>query len=265
MANTYFEIRNDNNVVVIDDTYQNLSFVHTSDIVTVVASDERRYNANIGWDRMSDGSYGKYESLSRLYTYEELGLTNAPSYVGIRRVDSIGGGFTLATFTSINAIEGDYTTEIIGFKYRVYSMELGAQYQLVCFADLKDRVHSREGMAIYNEKGELIFDAALGYMQVMDSQYHVRDLFSSATQSFPVYNSNLPGVDYSRMFLISRQRPNATTGGTITVNYRQYVPRLRKDASNQIYVDLGMWGAMGGKRLQQYQKVFSFMVAYVQF
>lgn len=265
MVSTYFEVKNDNNVVVIDDTYQNLSFVHFSEVVTVVASDERRYNDNIGWDRMSDGSYGKYESYSRLYTYEELGLTDAPSYIGIRRVDSLGGGFTMATFTSVHAIDGDYTSEIIGFKYRIYSMDLGAQYQMVCFADLNLRVPSREGMAIYNEKEELIFDAALGYMQVMDSQYHIRDLFSSATQSFPVHNSNLPDVDYNRMFLISRQRPYATTGGTIITNYRQYVPRLRKDANNQIYVDLGMWGAIGGNRLQQYQRVFSFMVAYVQF
>lgn len=264
MVDTYLEIKNDNNVVVIDDTYQNLSFVHFSEIVTVKAEDERRNN-HISWDRISDGSNGKYESYSRLYTYEELGLTYAPSYIGIRRVDSVGGGFAIASYLSVHAIEGDYTSKIIGFKYRIYSMDLGAKYQMVCFAELRDRVPSREGMAIYNSKRELIFDAALGYMQVMDSQYHIRDIFSNATQSFPVHNSNLPGVDYSRMFLISRQRPYATTGGTIIINYRQYVPRLRKDTNNQIYVDLGMWGAIGGSRLQQYQRVFSFMVAYVQF
>ncbi len=264
MVDTYFEIKNDNNVVVIDDTYQNLSFVHFSEIVTVKAEDERRYN-NISWDRIDDGANGKYESFSRTYTYKELGLTYAPSYIGIRRVDSNGGGFAIASYYSVHAIDGDYTSEIIGFKYRIYSMDLGAKYQMVCFAELRDRVPSRSGLAIYNEKRELIFDAELGYMQVMDSQYHIRDLFSSATQSFPVHNSSLPGVDYSRMFLISRQRPNATTGGTIIINKRQYVPRLRKNTNNQIYVDLGMWGAIGGSRLQQYQRVFSFMVAYVQF
>ena len=238
--------------------------MHFSEIVTVKAEDERRYN-NISWDRIDDGANGRFETFSRTYTYEELGLTYAPSYIGIRRVDSIGGGFSIATYYSVHAIDGDYTSEIIGFKYRIYSMDLGAQYQMVCFAELRDRVLSTSGLAIYNSKRELVFDAELGFMQVMDSQYHIRDLFSSATQSFPVHNSSLPGVDYSRMFLISRQRPNATTGGTIIINKRQYVPRLRKDANNQIYVDLGMWGAIGGSRLQQYQRVFSFMVAYVQF
>lgn len=266
VGKSYFFIKNANQEIVIDDQYQNPSFVHYSEIVTVVESDERRYNDNIGWDRMSDGSYGKYESYSRTYTYAELGLTGYPSYLGIRRVDAVGGGFTMLTYTSVHAIDGDYTSEIIGFKYRIYSMELGAKYQMVCFANLSQRIPSRSGLAIYNEKRELIFDAELGYMQVMDSQYHLRDLFSSSMQSFPVHNSNLPDVDYSNMYLIVRQRPYATTGGTITINYRQYVSRLRKDAATgQIYVDLGMWGKTGGKRLQQYQSAFSFMVAYIHF
>lgn len=266
MVDTYFEVKNDNNVVVIDDNYENLSFIHFSDILTVQASDERKGSTGLSWDRLSDGSYGKYESFSRTYMAEELGLLRGvPSYLGIRRVDSIGGSFAFVSPYYVYAIEGDYTSEIVGFKYKVNSMDLGAQYQMVSFSDLGNRVPSTSGLAIYNSDRKLIFDAELGFMQVMDSQYHIRDLYSSATQSFPVYNSNLPDIDYSRMFLITRQRPYATTGGTIIVNYRQYVPRLRKDANNQIYVDLGMWGAIGGNRLQQYQRVFSFMVAYVPF
>ena len=263
MVDTYFEIRNDNNVVVIDDNYQNLCFVHKSEIVTVKASDEK-YSGNLGWQNLSDGSYGRYESFSRIYTFEELGLVRfGPSFVGIRRVDSIDGGFTM--LATIAVMDSSTPPKQIGFKYRINSMEVGAQYQMVGFTYLSYMTPSKEGLQIYNAKQELVFDAARGYMQVMDSQYHLRDLYSSATQSFSVYNSNLPDVDYSKMFLISRQRPMATTGGTIRINNRQYVPRLRKDLSNKIYVDLGMWGAIGGNRLQQYQNVFSFMVAHVHF
>ena len=266
VADTYFEIRNDNNAIVIDDTYENPSFVHFSETVTVKIDDERRNN-DISWERMSDGAYGRFESYSRVYTLSELGLVDrVPDYVGIRRVDSIGGSFAFVSIYSVYAVDGDYTSGVVGFKYKINSMDLGAQYQMVSFADLASRVPSKSGLAIYNSSNKLVFDAELGFMQVMDSQYHLRDLYSSATQSFPVHNSGLPGLDYSRMFLISRQRPYATTGGTIIINNRQYVPRLRKDAATgQIYVDLGMWGAIGGNRLQQYQRVFSFMVAYVQF
>jgi len=263
VVDTYFEVRNDNNVVVIDDNYQNLCFVHTSEIVTVQASDEKSSNG-YDWTILSDGSYGRYESFSRVYTFEELGLVRfGPSFVGIRRVDSIDGGFTI--LAAVAVMDSSTPPQQIGFKYRINSMEVGAQYQMVGFAYLQYMKPSTEGLQIYNAKQELVFDAARGYMQVMDSQYHLRDLYSSATQSFSVYNSNLPDVDYSKMFLISRQRPMATTGGTIITNNRQYVPRLRKDGSNQIYVDLGMWGAIGGNRLQQYQRVFSFMVAHVHF
>lgn len=266
MVDTYFEVKNANNVVVIDDNYKNPSFVHYSEIVTVQASDERKGSTGLSWDKLSDGSYGKYESYSRYYSLEELDLTYIPSYVGIRRVDSIGGGFTMADLDYQYAAGQTGLSNVIGFRYLVRSMDLGAQYQMVCFANLEDRVPSKSGLVIYNADKELVFDAELGFLQVMDSQYHLRDLFSSSMQSFPVHNSNLPDVDYSNMYLIARQRPYATTGGTIIINYRQYVSRLRKDAATgQIYVDLGMWGAIGGNRLQQYQHVFSFMVAYVQF
>lgn len=266
MVNTYFEIKNANNVVVIDDNYKNPSFVHYSEIVTVRAEDEKKSSSGLDWTRISDGSNGKYESYSRYYSLEELGLTYIPTYMGIRRVDSIGGGFTMLRIEYQYLLPDNYLSDnIIGFRYKINSMDLGAQYQMVCFANLESRVLSKSGLVIYNADREVVFDAELGFMQVMDSQYHLRDLFSGATQSFPVHNSNLPDVDYSNMYLIARQRPYATTGGTIIVNYRQYVPRLRKDANNQIYVDLGMWGATGGNRLQQYQRVFSFMVAYVQF
>lgn len=267
VVDTYFEVRNDNGNVVIDDNYQNLSFVHFSEIITVQASEERNYQGPDGtwysWTQRSDGAYGRYESYSRVYTLEELDLTAAPSYMGIRRVDSIGGGFTIPAV--IRVYSPTDSTQLIGFRYRIYSMEAGAQYQLVSFAPLSARIPSREGLAIYNSNGQLVFDAALGYMQVMDSQYRIRDLYSGATESFPVHNSGLPDLDFSRMFLITRLHPYATTGGTIIINHRQYVPRLRKDAEGRVYVDLGMWGKTGGSRLQQYQRVFNFMVAYVHF
>lgn len=270
VVNTYFEVKNDNNVVVIDDTYENLSFVHFSDVVTIQASDERAVDS-VGWQNVSSGAYGKYQASSRYYTFDEVGISNkqVPSYVGIRQVNAANPNeqsYTMVAALPAYATFNDPSTPVVGFYYRINSMELGAQYQMVSFTELENRIPSKEGLQIYNENRKLIFDAALGFLQVMDSQYHIRDLYSSATQSFPVYNSNLPNIDYSRMFLIARQRPYATTGGTIIINYRQYVSRLRKDAATgQIYVDLGMWGAIGGNRLQQYQRVFSFMVAYVQF
>lgn len=263
MANSYLRIENDNGVVVIDDTYSNPCFVHRSELITVQASDERK-SGSVGWANMSDGMYGKYETYSRVYTLEELGLKSAYlAYIGIRRVDAMGGG---ATIVSSSAVYSDSnSTQLIGIRYRIYSMDVGAVYQIASFSSLDNVVLSKEGLQIFNANSEIVFDAARGYMQVMDSQYHIRDLFSSATQTFEVYNSHLPDVDYSKMFLISRQRPQATTGGTIITNYRQYVPRLRKDANNKIYVDLVMWGKTGGNRLQQYQRVFSFMVAHVHF
>ena len=262
MVDTYFQVVNDNNVVVIDDTYQNLSFVHTSELVTVQASDERTISGYAWW-QIDDGSNGKYESYSRVYTFAELGLSSIPSFIGIRRVDSSDGGFSIVA--AIAEKDPADSTKNIGFKYRIYSMDVGATYQIVAFSYLSQLIPSSEGLHIYNANGGLVFDAARGFMQVMDSQYHLRDLYSDYTQSFWVYNSNLPDVDFGRMYLISRQRPYATTGGTIIINSRQYVPKLRKDGSNQIYVDLGMWGHIGGSILQQYQPVFSFMVAYVPF
>ena len=255
MADTYFQLVNDNNVVVIDDTYQNLSFVHTSDHITVQPGEERTRNG-LEWWQLSDGSYGKYETYSRVYTFAELGLSVIPSYIGIRRVDSISGGYTIVAAIAVDNI---------GFIYRIYSMDVYATYQIVAYAYPQHLSRSSEGLQIFNANGGLVFDAARGFMQVMDSQYHLRDLYSDYTQSFWVYNSNLPDVDFGRMYLISSQRPYATTGGTIIINSRQYVPKLRKDGSNQIYVDLGMWGNIGGSILQQYQPVFSFMVAYVPF
>ena len=266
----YFEVRNDNNIIVIDDTYSNLSFVHFSDVVTVQASDERK-SGDIPWYNISDGAYGKYQSYSRTYTYDEVGLNDQsmPSYIGIRQINSSNPneqGYAVAQVISVYSTPDDSSTPRVGFRYRIYSMELGAQYQMVSYAPLRSRVSSQEGLQIFNEGGGLVFDASYGFLQVMDSQYHKRDLFSSAVQSFPIHNSTLPDLDYNRIYLISRQLPFAKTGGTITVNTRQYVPRIRRDSvTGQLYVDLAMWGKTGGSRLQQYQYVFSFMVAYVQF
>ena len=266
MVDTYFEIRNDNNKVVIDDNYINHCFVHFSDVITVNPEDERR-SGNISWQNISSGSLGKYQTFSRVYTLDELGLVRAsPSYLGVRRVDSQEGGYTMVYVQSIYRVEGDSSSGVVAFRYVINSMDVGAQYQIVSFTAFANLRPSTAGLVLYNAEGKVVFDAELGYMQVMDSQYHLRDLYSSATQSFPVYNSHLPDLDFSRMFVIALQRPYATTGGTIIINHRQYVPRLRKDTSTgQIYVDLGMWGATGGTRLQQYQRVFSFLVAYVQF
>lgn len=257
MVDSYFFVKNDNEQIVIDDNYENLTFVHFSDIFTITASNEVANYSSI-----SDGSYGKYNYFSETYLFEDLGLVYAtPNYVGIRRVDSDIGSFAWAAALSVM---NEDKTKKIGFKYRIYSMDLGAQYQLVSFTPLDNRIESKEGLVLKNASGKRVFDAAYGFMQVMDSQYHLRDLYSNTVQSFPVANSGLANVDYSRMFLIARQRPYATTGGTIVVNHRQYVPRLRKE-NGGIFVDLGMWGKTGGSRLQQYQKVFSFMVAYVHF
>lgn len=265
MVDTYFEIRNDNNKVVIDDTYVNQCFVHFSDIITVNPEDEYR-SGSVSWNNISSGSLGKYWSYSRVYTLEELGLLTAPPrHIGVRRVDSQQGSYTMVAVELIFRVEGDSTSGVVAFRYRIHSMDVGAQYQIVSFTHFENLKPSTAGLVLYNADGKVVFDAELGYMQVMDSQYHLRDLYSSATQSFPVYNSHLPDLDFSRMFVIALQRPYATTGGTIIINHRQYVPRLRKDTTGQIYVDLGMWGATGGTRLQQYQRVFSFLVAYVHF
>ena len=265
MVDTYFEIRNDNNKVVIDDNYMNHCFVHFSEIITVMPGDEYR-SGSVTWNNISSGSLAKYWSYSRVYTLEELGLASvSPIYVGVRRVDSQAGGYTMVAVQTIFRIEGDQSSGVVAFRYRIHSMDVGAQYQIVSFTSFANLTPSTSGLVLYNAQGNVVFDAELGYMQVMDSQYHMRDLYSSATQSFPVYNSHLPDLDFSRMFLIALQRPYATTGGTIIINHRQYVPRLRKDTTGQIYVDLGMWGATGGTRLQQYQRVFSFLVAYVHF
>ncbi|HHX4894659.1 TPA: hypothetical protein ACVB8O_002139 [Acinetobacter baumannii] len=267
---SYFEVKNDNFNVVIDDTYENLSFVHFSDVVTIQASDERGVDS-VGWQNISDGAYGKYQAYSRYYTFEEVGIINkkVPSYVGIRQVNAANPNeqsYAMVAAYPGYATFNDPSTPVVGFYYRINSMELGAQYQMVSYTELENRTPSKEGLQIYNENRKLIFDAALGFLQVMDSQYHKRDVFSSAVQSFPVYNSTLPELDYNRMYLIPRQRPYAMTGGTIITNFRQYVPRMRRDpVTRQLYVDLAMWGKTGGSRLQQYQYVFSFMVAYVQF
>lgn len=255
---SYFFIKNANQQIVIDDQYLNPTFVHRSEIITVVAADERP-----NWSILNDGSYGKYESFSRNYLFSEVGMKEKDaniSFAGIRRVDSEAGSY--AWLDTMLIYDSNY--DVIGFRYRIRSMELGAQYQVASFASLKNRIPSKEGLIIYNEKGETVFDAALGYLQVMDSQYHIRDIYSSKVQNFLVFNSDLPDLDFSKMFLITRQRPFAKTGGTIIINYRQYVTRLRK-ATNGVYVDLGMWGKTGGSRLQQYQSAFSFMVAYVHF
>lgn len=268
---SYFEVKNDNFNVVIDDTYENLSFVHFSDVVTIQASDERKGSTGLSWDKLSNGAYGKYQASSRYYTFEEVGIINkqVPSYVGIRQVNAANPNeqsYTMVAALPAYATFNDPSTPVVGFYYRINSMELGAQYQMVSYTELENRTPSKEGLQIYDENRKLIFDAALGFLQVMDSQYHKRDVFSSAVQSFPVYNSTLPELDYNRMYLIPRQRPYAMTGGTIITNFRQYVPRMRRDpVTRQLYVDLAMWGATGGSRLQQYQYVFSFMVAYVQF
>lgn len=263
---SYFEVTNDNNKIVIDDTYENLSFVHTSEVITVQAADERNVNGN-GWQNLSDGAYGRYETYSRVYLFGEVGIIDGgkvPSYLGIRQIGATEQNYTqVSVYTVFDTVD---TSKAVGFKYRIYSMIAGAQYQVVSYTDLENRVPSKEGLQIYNENRKLVFDAALGFLQVMDSQYHKRDLYSSAVETFEVYNSTLPGIDFDRVFLIPRQRPYAMTGGTIITNFRQYVPRLRKDlATGKIYVDLAMWGKTGGSRLQQYQYVFSFMVAYVQF
>lgn len=261
---SYFEVKNDNFNVVIDDTYENLSFVHVSDILTIQASDERSSNG-IGWQNLSDGAYGRYQAYSRVYLYKDVGIiegSKVPSYPGIRQINTNEQSYSMVAVEQVTNESG----VIVGFRYRVNSMELGAQYQMVSFTELENRTPSKEGLQIYNENRKLIFDAAYGFMQVMDSQYHKRDVFSNAVESFPVYNSTLPDLDYNRMYLIPRQRPYAMTGGTIITNFRQYVPRMRRDpVTRQLYVDLAMWGKTGGSRLQQYQYVFSFMVAYVQF
>ena len=264
---SYFEVVNDNNKIVIDDTYENLSFVHFSEIVTVQASDERVGGSGLPWTAISDGSYGRYETYSRTYLFSEVGIVEngrIPSYAGIRQVGSDEQNYTIVGIQQVN--DPANSSKIIGFRYRIYSMVAGARYQMVCYTDLSNRVPSKEGLQIYNADRKLVFDAALGFLQVMDSQDHRRDIYSSKVESFPVYNSTLPEIDFNRVYLIPRQRPFATTGGTIIVNYRQYVPRMRRDpTTRQIYVDLGMWGNTGGSRLQQYQYTFSFMVAYVQF
>lgn len=256
MVDTYLELRNGNNTVIIDDKYSNLSFVHITESITVKASDEIS-SGSVPWYNISSGSFGRYKTYSRFYSFKELDVKPGSrlSYIGFNSLDGYSAQISVSYETE-NGVEG--------VRYVVRSLVAGASYTIVSYALLSSRVPSTDGFLVYNSQGTLVYDAELGYLQVLDSIYYVHpNLYSMETTVLPVMNSHLP-LEASKLFLIQWQTPRATTGGTIVSTDRRYVGSLVK-TSNSYSVNMVVWGKQGNGRLQNYNHVAHFLIAYVNF
>lgn len=251
---------NDNNKVIIDDNYENLTFVHRVGGIKIEPKHEVP-----NWSTSSSGSGGKYKYNTEYFYPEDVGMIpeKLPTLAGIRYLNSK----TKPSYCLISIYSATDENGRRCFYYSINTMELGAEYEVVSFAYLRDRLPSNSGLIIHNSEGKLVFNAELGYMQVLDHQQHWKDVHNTSTSYYTVDNPWSDSIDFGDMYIIPLQTPFITIGGTIVINYRRYVPAFYQESDGKtIKVSLGYWGSGGGgARVQNYQNYFSFSMVYVPF
>lgn len=265
MADTYFQIINDNNVVVIDDTYKNPTFVLKGVVNKDTATPKEVASNGVSWQNVNGGTTGKIAYYSETYKYADFGLTTMPDILGVRCTSAPDAppfwSAARAYVVSEDSVDGTADS----FRVQINVIDEGHTFAFAIWTT-EPRKESGMGMALYNAQGEMVFDATYGFLQVVDCRYEKYDVFSSKTKSYEIENSDLAEVDPERLYLIMGNTPLATTGGTIVIKMRRYVPRLRYDkATGKSFVDIAMWGELGGSIVQQYAHTLSYRVAYLQF
>lgn len=254
----YFYIENENNKVIIDDTYKNFSFLFKE---VIYASK----GPVIGGVIMVGRSL-PYSNLSEIvHTDEEFDIdsSNPDEYTSIlvfRR--SINGNPSRAGVADVF----DSDKQKIGFRGAVYSSVSNDPIEIAAYY-LGTRKPSDLGLVLWNENGEVVFDALKGFLQVVDTLNVIVDVSKSGIQSFEL-NIQASSVDFDKLFICDlNMAPFMVRGGTIVIDYRSYYSKLsRNETTGKVYLDLVMYGDGGnGGTIHNYSNVYSALIAYVPY
>lgn len=159
----YIEIKNARNNVIIDDQYKVAKFVYRGKITT---------NNVVFKGGITDGKTFKYRSGERLATFEELELLGFLSSDKSAYINKFmlfcrsRSGVPFRAWLRVMEYSGENRGLFIEAGCDLPSIDI--EYCLYTLADMKP---CSFGAQAFNSKGELVFDAMRGYLQVVGSMY----------------------------------------------------------------------------------------------
>lgn len=193
----YLEIRNANNNVIVDDDYKVAKFLYRQAIMTTWQETNQA--------AIVDGAVFRYWTVfvvKKFNSFEELGFVAGLEW------DAVVSSFMLFARSSsglpfrasLNLIkylnDPQWTLELrIGSDHSYFEVEY-------CIYTMQDMQPCSMGAQAFNERGELMFDAMRGYLQVVGSMYGGVDVRNNPAA---IYEMKIPeGLNMDNVFISHR-------------------------------------------------------------
>lgn len=233
----YFEIRNANQHVIVDDQFKVSKFLYRSKFIT---TDTPR---NASWQ--ADGMDFRYVTFHTVkdfvYDFSTLGFNAGSSWEDFARNTML-----FARSSSQKAFRAQVRAIKYGGKdyYRIevlaYSNEKSFEVEF-CLYTLDDMKPCSFGAQAFNRDGKLIFDAMRGYLQVVGSMYGGVDALKNpaAIYRMPIPNGlNMENVFISHRSAMPFYSAYSIGSGGVSYNETYFYPVMRVEGGNILEVRL---------------------------
>lgn len=249
----HFYVKNANNEIIINDSYQNFSFLGKFVIKTSTIDDRNfvggssalaKYTGEIFLEiktSFPDIEVDEYPNLDK-----KVIVFNNTHQEHLRRVDVYPVYDDNGHLTHLRILAGS---------------EIHNDHIDILIYTFAKRTPSKLGLLIYNKQGEIVFDALKGFLQVTCGFHYRINMYGSSVKfELPNYANNLP-VENMYVSLLNGY-PILEIGGSISSNIRIAYPQIIKE-NGKVYILANIvGGGTNGYGVIRHIPFFSGLIAY---